>query len=235
MAYVYRHIRLDKNEPFYIGIGLNNDEKYIRAYDKKNRTSFWKNIAKFGYEIEILFDNLDSKECFEKETEFIRLYGRKDLGTGILCNMTDGGEGRSNFKHSKESLKKISESSKGRTHNIGRKQSLETRIKRSDSLKGIKRSEETKQKYSKSKIGNKYWVGKHHTKESIKRISEKQKGIPRPYACKKIIECDVNGNIIKKYNSIKEAVEKTNLSLTGIRNVLTGISKTICKRYFKYI
>ena len=29
MAYVYRHIRLDKNEPFYIGIG--SDKEYKRA------------------------------------------------------------------------------------------------------------------------------------------------------------------------------------------------------------
>ena len=54
MAYLYRHIRLDKNEPFYIGVSLSNDEKYTRAYDKKGRTNFWKNIAKLGYEVDIL-------------------------------------------------------------------------------------------------------------------------------------------------------------------------------------
>jgi hypothetical protein len=32
MAYLYRHIRLDKNEPFYIGIG--SDKQYKRAYNK---------------------------------------------------------------------------------------------------------------------------------------------------------------------------------------------------------
>jgi len=29
MAYVYRHIRLDKNEPFYIGIGSEEFKKYL--------------------------------------------------------------------------------------------------------------------------------------------------------------------------------------------------------------
>ena len=102
-------------------------------------------------------------------------------------------------------------------------------------------------KMSQSKTGNKHWAGKHHTEESKLKISLKQKGIPREYAslkqkgiprecaCRKIVELNINGDIIYKYNSIKEAVQLTNLSLTGIRNVLTGISKTIRKRYFKYI
>ena len=46
MAVVYRHIRLDKNVPFYIGIG----DSINRAYNKINRTKIWKNIAKKGYE-----------------------------------------------------------------------------------------------------------------------------------------------------------------------------------------
>ena len=57
MAYVYRHIRLDKNEPFYIGIG--KIPNYKRAYLKSIRNIIWKQIvAKTDYEIEILFDNL---------------------------------------------------------------------------------------------------------------------------------------------------------------------------------
>ena len=35
MAYVYKHIRKDINEIFYIGIG--NDKNYNRAYQKKCR------------------------------------------------------------------------------------------------------------------------------------------------------------------------------------------------------
>lgn len=43
MAYVYRHIRLDKNEPFYIGIGSN--ETYKRANTIKDRNKIWYDIA----------------------------------------------------------------------------------------------------------------------------------------------------------------------------------------------
>ena len=40
MAFVYRHIRLDKNEPFYIGIG----KKIYRAYSMKGRNKYWLRI-----------------------------------------------------------------------------------------------------------------------------------------------------------------------------------------------
>jgi hypothetical protein len=94
MAYVYRHIRLDKNEPFYIGIG--SDEKYQRANCKalKGRNIYWHRIVgKTDYEVEILFDEITYEESLKKEEEFIALYGRVNNKTGILCNLTDGGEG----------------------------------------------------------------------------------------------------------------------------------------------
>ena len=94
MAYIYRHIRLDKNEPFYIGIG--NDNNFIRANDFKpnRRNRIWNKIySKTNIEVEILFENLTWNECCEKEKEFIKIYGRIDNRTGILSNLTDGGDG----------------------------------------------------------------------------------------------------------------------------------------------
>jgi hypothetical protein len=101
MICVYRHIRLDKNEPFYIGIG-----SMKRAYSKQGRNVIWKNIVKkTDYRVDILFEDLTREEACEKEIEFIKLYGRKDLGTGTLSNRTDGGEGTGN--HSDETKLKI--------------------------------------------------------------------------------------------------------------------------------
>jgi hypothetical protein len=94
MAYLYRHIRLDKNEPFYIGIG--SDSAYKRAYEtKSNRRNYiWNKItAKTDFEVEIMLDNLTWQEACIKEIEFISLYGRIDNKNGILSNMTDGGDG----------------------------------------------------------------------------------------------------------------------------------------------
>jgi len=57
MAYVYQHIRLDCNEPFYIGIG--SDSSYRRANERTRRNDIWNKItAKTDYKVVILFDNL---------------------------------------------------------------------------------------------------------------------------------------------------------------------------------
>lgn len=118
-GYIYRHIRLDKNEPFYIGISLNNIN-YKRAYSNFHRNKIWKDIVnKTEYEVEILLDNLTKEEIFTKEKEFIKLYGRKNLGTGCLANMTDGGEG-----------------TLGSKHNLGKHHSNFTKLKISKNRKG---------------------------------------------------------------------------------------------------
>jgi hypothetical protein len=89
MAIVYRHIRLDKNEPFYIGIG----EDIKRAFYFYKRSEHWHHIFnKTKIQVEILFDDVSLDFALEKERELIKLYGRKDLGAGLLVNKTDGGE-----------------------------------------------------------------------------------------------------------------------------------------------
>ena len=94
MAYLYRHIRLDKNEPFYIGIGSDSKGKYTRSNNKTKRNEHWKNIAKITpYKIDIMLDDISWEEANKKEIEFIALYGRRDLNKGTLVNLTNGGDG----------------------------------------------------------------------------------------------------------------------------------------------
>jgi hypothetical protein len=165
MGYVYRHIRLDTNEVFYIGIGSDTNGKHHRAYDVKKRTSYWKNIVnKHGYKVEIIEDNLEFDVCKEKEIYWIAFYGRIDLNEGTLVNMTNGGDGTLGYKHSREHLEKISKLLKGRIF------SEETKQKMSKARKGSTVSEETKQKL---KIAN---TGKKHTEESKKKIREGHTG-----------------------------------------------------------
>lgn len=134
MAYLYRHIRIDKNEPFYIGIG--SDNSYRRANETSRRNIHWKNIVKKGeYKVEILLDDLTWEQACEKEKEFIALYGRANLNNGSLCNLTDGGEGLIN--PSKETRDKKRNSMIGK--NLGSSNGmtkLENRIKVSNSRKG---------------------------------------------------------------------------------------------------
>jgi len=114
MAYVYRHIRLDTDEVFYIGIGSDTDGNYVRANSKHQRNKHWYSVSKNGYDVEILFDNLLWEDACKKEKEFIKLYGRKDLKEGTLVNKTNGGDGSVGAIISEETRKKISKAGLGR-------------------------------------------------------------------------------------------------------------------------
>lgn len=112
--YIYRHIRPDTNEVFYIGKSNNLDKRlkmFRRAYLTQDRTAFWNNIVqknKGVFLTDILFCCDTEKEINEKEKEFIALYGRKDLGKGTLVNLTDGGEGAIGVLQSAETIAKRS-------------------------------------------------------------------------------------------------------------------------------
>lgn len=113
--FLYRHIRLDKNIPFYIGIGTVQNQfdlyskQYGRAFTKYGRNKFWHNIInKTDYEVEIIFETKNKKLILEKEKEFIKLYGRKDLNLGFLVNHTNGGEFNKGRIMSNETKEKIS-------------------------------------------------------------------------------------------------------------------------------
>ncbi len=125
MAYIYRHIRLDKNEPFYIGIS-NSGCDYKRAYSVKDRNEIWRRIvSKSDYKVDIILDNLDIFDAKEKEKEFILLYGRIDIKNGTLANMTDGGDGILNINENSLLRKKLSKAA------IGKKMSDEAKEKMS--------------------------------------------------------------------------------------------------------
>ena len=102
MSVVYRHRTADTNKVFYVGIGKSSR----RAYDfSKSRNQHWTNVyKKHGVVVEIVSDNLSWDLACELEQLLIQEYGRKDLGTGQLVNMTDGGDGQLN--PSKETIEK---------------------------------------------------------------------------------------------------------------------------------
>jgi hypothetical protein len=103
--YVYLYLRED-GTPYYVGKG-----KGLRAWAKHN-------VNPPLDESRIVFVAWDLLElwAFGLERRFIRWYGRKDNNTGILRNMTDGGEGMAGFKPSDESRQKNRESNSGSNH-----------------------------------------------------------------------------------------------------------------------
>lgn len=116
MACVYKHIRIDTKDVFYVGIG----KTLNRAYTRCSRNKYWKNIVNKcsgKFLVEILHTDITWEEACQKEKEYIKHYGRSDVFLGKLCNLTDGGEGISNLKHTPESKLKISIATKNRFKN----------------------------------------------------------------------------------------------------------------------
>lgn len=154
-TYLYRHIRNDKNEVFYVGIG--KARNYNRATSKACRNKHWKNIvACTDYTVEIIMDNLTQEEAEKKEKEFISIYGRIDQNTGTLVNLTNGGYGYCYKAKDKKNQKTVE---KRISHRLGKKA-----------------TEDSKLKMSAAQKGNKTWLGKNHTIESKIKIGLSSKG-----------------------------------------------------------
>jgi hypothetical protein len=216
MAYLYRHIRLDKNVPFYIGIGIDNT--YYRANSKKSRNDHWnKIINKTDYEVEILFEHDDYDFIKEKEIEFIALHGRSDLALGTLCNLTNGGDGCLGLVHSDEAKLKMSIPNKGKII------SEEQRRKVSEFQKGRVHSLESRKKMSEAVMGEKnHMYGKKISEETRqKKIKSAKRGSENVTA--KLTDQDVlrirEIYLTKKYSHIKLA-EMYNISKSNVYSIL---------------
>lgn len=113
-------------EPFYIGKGKNR--RYYQHINDSYRDHInnpkINKIRKIREEtgrnpiIHKIIEGLEESEAFNKEKELILLIGRKNIETGPLLNLTDGGEGNSGFRIldkkplSPESKMKLSKSMK---------------------------------------------------------------------------------------------------------------------------
>lgn len=207
MAIVYQHRRLDTNEIFYIGIELDSDKRKatgLRSTKTNGRNKFWKNIVnKTNYSIEIICNNISNKLSKEIECYLIKYYGRRDLGLGTLVNLTDGGDGAVGCVQTLEHRLKISNSLKGRVISETHRQNL------SKALTGLKRNVNYEKMFA---VKNKHlWMGENNV------------------TSKKII--DTYTGII--YNCLRELSEYSNIKKSTLAAWLNGQNKN--KSNYKYL
>jgi hypothetical protein len=193
-AYVYRDPSRDM-EPFYVGKGKGN-----RAYQHLMRTGKHPLVQRLqlmkreGVEPDIeIIQAIDEAHAFFLESCLIEMFGRRDLKTGTLHNLTDGGEGTSGAVWSDEVRAKMGAKNKGKVA------SSETRAKISAVHKGKAMSSETRAKISISSKGKRksseavaktaaFHRGKKQSPEHIAKVAAALKGGKRsPETIAKII------------------------------------------------
>lgn len=182
--------------------GKNGNKYYSCVY-------FGNAIKKYGWENfqpEILEDGLSYEEACEKEEYYIKKYETNNHLKGY--NLHKGGEGPT-----KECLQKMRES------HLNKHLSEEHRRKISESLGqgvnnvnyGRKHTDEMKRKNSEAKKGEKHpnW-GKHLKQETKDKIREK--------VSKPIYQCDLENNIIKRWDNGYDPARFYDVSIASINS-----------------
>jgi hypothetical protein len=170
-VYIYKY---PDGTPYYVGKG--SKKRYARhlldAKANRNQKSWCVRVTKKIIDsdqepiIEKVFENLSNENALKIEKELIKRYGRRDNKTGILTNLSDGGESYPT---------NLSE-------NIAREQSKRM-LGKNNPMYGKKHSEEIKQKLREINTGKTLL---EETKEKIKnKMSGRHSGEKNPFYGKK--------------------------------------------------
>jgi len=240
--YIYYLIDYNTNLPFYVGKGTGNriydHEKCILNGKTTNKNPILsrkiKKIINSGHKIiyKKIIENITEQEAFLLEQSEIKKYGRLNNKSGILCNMTNGGEGGSGHIMNDNTKKRMS--------------LLHSGI--NNPFYGKHHTEENLEKISQASMGNKYSVGLIHNSETLRNLSEINKGkivseqtrhkmsISRSGKSTKIPinQYDKNMIFIKRWKSASCAAKELNISKSCLSDCLRNRMKTYKGYIWKY-
>ena len=184
--YVYLMSRLD-GRPCYVGKGKGERWRHHgKCGRNRHLISIIKQARAQGQELPRVkvLEGITEEHAFRVEKALIAFFGREDLGTGLLVNLTDGGDGTSGYRPSAELIERQAATRRGRP------QSPESNAKRSAALRGRKKSPEHIVAAAAGQCGSKrlsgWWsteegrakqrqndhsrLGQPHTPETIEKI-----------------------------------------------------------------
>lgn len=190
--FVYELIGEGETLPFYVGKSGNIKRPQDHIREALNESKKFKNkhkqnkIKKFIKEnkkiiINIVFSSPIEEEANMEEIRLISLYGRKDINTGFLTNMTIGGDGVVGHKHTEEAKAKITKALLERDPEIY-VQIVKKNKGKMVGMKGKTHTEEAKKKISDANTGRVVthdfsgdknpFFGKIHTEEAKQKMSD---------------------------------------------------------------
>lgn len=192
MYYVYAYLRSSDLTPYYIGKGSGN-----RAFSKQHNV----NVPTNADYILFMETNLTEVGSLAIERRMIKWYGRKDIGTGILRNQTDGGDAPPNhtgMKRSADTKQRLRESHKGFT--------------------GLKHTTKSKNKWVHTRRQNGSYIP---TIEQLEHLRNNRKAQGAQFSKPVCI-------FGTPYGAIKEACEALNMGYKAITNRLKSDKFTDC-------
>jgi group I intron endonuclease len=238
----------------YVGQSINIEKRFEQhKFIKSTQSKLYNSIKKYGFEnhvFEIIeecsLEQLDERETYYKQQELDKVGG--DWSKVLFCGLYDTGGGpkseqwkknisiskKTFFKDknkSKNVIEKISQTHKGKPRPYikgrvspakGKKLSTEHKLKIGNSNRGRKNSEEHKQRIS---LANKNSI-KPKSKETCNKISNSLK--------KSILQYDLQGNFIKKWDSAIDAESVLKINSKDINTNCRGITKKSHGYIWKY-
>jgi hypothetical protein len=190
--YVYEYVRLDYNEPFYVGKGTGDRWREL----KKGRNKQFNNIvSKVPVAVIILHDNLTEDEAYKIECWYIWYY--RDIQGYNLVNMTDGGEGGDTFNYLPENKKqKLKKTYSENAKKLWRNENFKNRMSgKNHPMYGVSRKGRDAPNY-----------GKKHTKETKAIMASKKIGKKLSDNHKKNISKSMKGKYIEDKNPMSKKV-----------------------------
>lgn len=171
-CFIYEDLKFDY-EPFYVGKGKNKRYKDHFLLRNNIENHFYHKLNKminegFQPDVIIIMDNLNENDAFLYEMNTIKKIGRKNVNTGPLTNLTEGGEGSSGRVCEEKTKLKISLSNTGKRNGMYHKVHP-MRGKSFDEFFGDK-SKDIKIKISKN--ANPFWKNKKLPDDMKQKISD---------------------------------------------------------------